>query len=66
VVEGETGMLVPSENSEALAQSITTLLLDKDRARALGQRGRARVEQRFQITMMINEYQRLYQKCLGE
>lgn len=66
VADGETGMLVPSEDSEALAQGITTLLLNKKRARELGQRGRARVEQQFQITMMISEYQKLYRKCLGE
>jgi glycosyltransferase involved in cell wall biosynthesis len=64
VIEGETGMLVPSEDSGALAQSITTLLLDKDRARTFGQNGRRRVEQRFHINMMIDEYQKLYWKCL--
>ena len=64
VIEGETGMLVPSEDSEALAQSITTFLLDKERARIFGKKGRARVERRFHINMMIEEYERLYRKCL--
>ena len=64
VVEGETGMLVPSEDSEALAQKIIMLLLDSTRAQALGQMGRARVEERFQMSMMIDQYRKLYTKCL--
>jgi glycosyltransferase involved in cell wall biosynthesis len=66
VIEGETGLLVPSEDSGALAKGITTLLLDKHRARAFGQNGRRRVEQRFHINMMIDEYRKLYRESLNE
>jgi glycosyltransferase involved in cell wall biosynthesis len=65
VVEGETGMLVPSEDDQALVRSIVGLLSDTSLARRLGQRGRARVEQRFQLQMMLRKYQELYEECLG-
>jgi glycosyltransferase involved in cell wall biosynthesis len=64
VVEGETGMLVPSEDSHALANSIVSVLLDRPRARVMGLMGRERVEQRFQIYMMIDQYRKLYTECL--
>jgi glycosyltransferase involved in cell wall biosynthesis len=65
VADGETGILVPSEDSHALAKSIADVLLDSSRARLLGKRGRARVEQRFQMHMMVSEYRKLYEECLG-
>lgn len=65
VVDGETGILVPSEDSQALATGIADLLLDRPRARTLGEKGRERVEQRFQMRMMVDEYRKLYEQCIG-
>lgn len=65
VAEGETGMLVPSEDSDALAEHITELLLNRMHARTLGQNGRARVEKRFRMSIMLNEYRKLYEEALG-
>jgi alpha-maltose-1-phosphate synthase len=61
VVEGETGLLVPIEPSgpddveprdpeafaRALAEAVNQVLADPERARAMGQAGRLRVEERF-------------------
>ncbi|MBR0679846.1 glycosyltransferase [Roseomonas eburnea] len=41
IEEGETGLLVPTEDSEALARGISTLLDDPQRAARLAQCGRA-------------------------
>ena len=65
VVDGETGMLVPSVDSHALANSIADLLLDRPRARIMGLRGRERVEKRFRMNMMVDEYRKLYEECFG-
>jgi glycosyltransferase involved in cell wall biosynthesis len=65
IVDGETGILVPSEDSRALAVSIAGLLLDRDCSKNLGQEGRARVKMRFHLSLMLNEYRKLYEEALG-
>jgi alpha-maltose-1-phosphate synthase len=47
VEDGETGLLVPPGDPGALADALRHLLADPARARAMGARGRARVESRF-------------------
>ncbi len=47
---GVSGLLVPPENPERLAGAILRLFRDPDFARALGRRGRAVVEQRFDLS----------------
>ena len=47
VLDGETGYVVPGRSVTALAERITGLLADPDRARAMGQRGLAWVEQEW-------------------
>jgi glycosyltransferase involved in cell wall biosynthesis len=44
VVDGETGILVPPEDPQALARAIDALLGDRERREALGRRGRDRLE----------------------
>ena len=47
VTDGETGLLVPPRDSEALAAALQRVLDDPDLARRLGEAGRARVAERF-------------------
>jgi glycosyltransferase involved in cell wall biosynthesis len=47
VVHGTTGLLVPPDDSAALAAALTSLLHDPGRAATLGRQGRARVVERF-------------------
>src|SRR5574341_1780378 len=49
VVEGETGFLVPPADSAKLAEALVTLLADPERAKAMGERGRARLEKDFTV-----------------
>jgi glycosyltransferase involved in cell wall biosynthesis len=49
VADGETGLLFEPGNATALADSLERLLDEPQLARALGQRGRQRVEQSFSV-----------------
>jgi glycosyltransferase involved in cell wall biosynthesis len=47
IVPGETGLLVPAGDADALADALASLLVSPERRHRLGQAGRARVAARF-------------------
>jgi glycosyltransferase involved in cell wall biosynthesis len=65
VDHGRTGILVPPAEPEALASAIVELAGDPQRQRILGQQGRARVEQHFTVTRMIERHEALYERLAG-
>lgn len=64
VVEGQTGHLVPDQNPEALAAAMLQMLDHRDMWPAMGELGRRRVEQQFEIRTMIRQYEELYSEVL--
>jgi len=42
VLDGDTGFVVPPDNAGEVAERLAELLTDRDRARAMGERGRDR------------------------
>jgi L-malate glycosyltransferase len=66
VVDDErTGLLVPSDDSAALAAAIGRLARDAARRARLGAAGRARALTRFSFPHMVDEYECLYRRLLG-
>ena len=65
VLEGQTGYLVPDQNPEALATAMLQMLAQRDQWPAMGELGRRRVEQQFEIRTMIRQYEELYTEVLG-
>ena len=47
IKDGETGLLVPPKNPEALADAVIELLNDEDLAKKMGENGRRLVEKRY-------------------
>ncbi len=47
VVQGETGLLVPADDAQALADALTDLAIERGKRASWGKAGRARVEQHF-------------------
>ena len=62
VLDGETGLTVPAEDPEALAEAIVSLLRDRSRAAALGAAARARALKDFSASRVADEYETLYER----
>jgi len=58
--QDESGLLVPPENEQALAEAMNTLLNDPARTERLGQGARARYEQMFSGEALGKEYAALF------
>ncbi len=63
VVDGETGLLVPPEDPEALAQAVGELLKNPERRARMGEAGRRRAEQ-FSLPVMEARLLHLYRDLL--
>lgn len=61
VVEGETGLLVPADDADALAQALGRVLADRPLADRLGQAARRRVDAEFSLTAMTERILRMYE-----
>jgi glycogen(starch) synthase len=62
VAHGETGFLVETENSWALAGAIDFLLTNHERATQMGQSGRSRAQKLFNWERCVEAYDTLYRK----
>jgi glycosyltransferase involved in cell wall biosynthesis len=62
ILEGETGLLVPPRNPDALAQAILRMLENPTRAKAMGRAGRKRVEAHFSMAQKIQRTEALYER----
>jgi sugar transferase (PEP-CTERM/EpsH1 system associated) len=65
VTHGETGFLVAPASPEAVASATLSLLDDPARAQAMGRSGRRRVEQVFDLRVMVRRYEALYLELIG-
>jgi len=63
VVDGQTGLIVPREDTGALASAIMGLLRDPTRARALADRGYERVAERFSLRAVAAGLERAYRSA---
>ncbi len=64
VIDGETGLLVPPEDPDALARALRRLLEDPAERLAMGERGRALARERFTAPTMAAGYESLYAELL--
>lgn len=62
VADGETGLLIPTHDADALARAILDCLEDPARARAMGDAGRERVEEVFSAPRFAQSLARLYEE----
>ncbi len=66
VADGQTGLLVPPGEPEALASAIIELLADPARAQEMGARGRQRATSHFDVNDMIERTRAVYADLVRE
>jgi glycosyltransferase involved in cell wall biosynthesis len=64
MIDGETGVVVPPEDPEALARAIVDLLSDTDRADRLGRAAHAHVQARFTVAAHVDGLLAVYDDVL--
>jgi alpha-maltose-1-phosphate synthase len=65
VADGETGLLVPPDDPDALAESINALTRDRDRAKAMGAAGRERAQTLFDWGRIAKQTADLYRQVVA-
>lgn len=65
VVHGETGLLVPPADADALAGAIRTLLADRERGEQLAAAARERIRERFSAEAMVRRITGIYEDVLS-
>lgn len=64
ILPGESGLLVPVQDAEALADAITRLAEDHDLRRSFGKRGRSLAQEEFDIEKITEQHLALYGKLI--
>jgi glycosyltransferase involved in cell wall biosynthesis len=65
VAAGETGLLVSPEDPKALAEAVSSLLADRERAETLGEAGLRRARSEFSVARMTEETIGVYRRALS-
>ncbi len=65
IVEGETGYIVQPGDEGMMAERITSLLKDSERAREMGQSGLRRIRQEFSCEAQLKRTENLYDQLLA-
>lgn len=65
VINDKTGLLVPPNNPEKLAEAIKSMLLDKKKAEVMGKNGKMLIKERFTIDKMVVKTEDLYFELLA-
>lgn len=66
VVDGETGILVPPDDPDRLAESIIHLIENRELQRQYGESGFRRVNSHFDVQLEAERYHRIYQTLIHE
>jgi glycosyltransferase involved in cell wall biosynthesis len=60
IADGETGILVPRENSEALAKAIIALSKDEKARIVMGEKGRISIKSKFSLERCVTKYREIF------
>lgn len=64
IKDGETGLLVPEKNPEAIADAVLRLINEPELAQRLGQQGLEHARRYFDWVRIMDQYDEIYCKCV--
>lgn len=64
IKDGETGLLVPEKNPEAIADAVLRLLNEPELAQRLGEQGLEHARRYFDWVRIMDQYDEIYRKCV--
>lgn len=64
VIDGETGLLVPPSDDQALAEALAIYCRAPEQAKRHGAAGRERIEHQYSMNAMLSTYAKLYDSLL--
>ena len=65
VLDGETGLLVPIGDTDALGAAIVRILSSRETAEAMGAAGRRRAVERFRESVFVDAFLEIYAEMLA-
>ena len=65
IVDGQTGLVVPTNDVSALENAVRRLLANADERAVMGAAARARVETHFSVEAMVEKTEAVYRRVLG-
>lgn len=66
VINGETGIIIPAKNVDALYNAIKYLIENPDERKKMGEAGRKRVKERFNIEQNVRKTEKIYLDVLEQ
>jgi glycosyltransferase involved in cell wall biosynthesis len=66
IQHGQSGLLVPVDDVQALSKALLTLIKDRQLAQSMGQVGRRRLEEKFTLAAMIERTCAVYARLLSD
>jgi glycosyltransferase involved in cell wall biosynthesis len=66
IIDGESGILFPPADSDAIAAAIITLWGDENFRKRLGDAAKRSYSERFTVERAVNSYQELYSRLISE
>jgi L-malate glycosyltransferase len=66
VIDGHNGILIPPNDSDALAKEIMRMISDQEHRSELGKNGFALVEEMYNYRVILAHYTNLFQRVLGK
>lgn len=64
IENGANGLLIPPQNSKAMAEAILWIVHNQDKAEEIGIAARRRIAEKFTVTRQVNAVQKLYDSIL--